>query len=116
VRLGDTYWAIATSGEWSPQFPLFRSDDLVHWQHAGAIFPMQPAWAEGSFWAPERVHDEISGRLFAWYVARERGGPLCIAVATADPGRPIHRSWPLVCEPDGSIDPCFARNEHGEPR
>lgn len=116
IRLGSTFWASATSGEWSPQFPLFRSNDLTRWQPAGAVFPHQPAWAEGSFWAPELVHDEVSGRLFCWYVARKRGGPLCIAVATAEnPGGPWHDHGPLLCDLDGSIDPCFARNEHGEP-
>jgi xylan 1,4-beta-xylosidase len=116
VRIGDTFWASATSGEWSPQFPLFRSTDLVHWEPSGSIFPNQPAWAEGSFWAPELVHDELSQRFFVFYVARKRGGPLCIALATAlTPEGPYVDRGPMVCEEDGSIDPCFARDEHGEP-
>jgi xylan 1,4-beta-xylosidase len=117
ILAGRTFWASATSGEWSPQFPLFRSDDLVHWTPAGALFLTQPAWAAGSFWAPELVHDEVTGRTLAWYVARRRdNGCLCIAVATADsPAGPYTDHGPLVCEPDGSIDPCFARDEHGQP-
>jgi xylan 1,4-beta-xylosidase len=116
IRVGRTFWASATSGEWSPQFPLFRSTDLVHWEPEGAIFYEQPTWAEGSFWAPELVHDETSGRFLAWYVARKRGGPLCVAVASAPaPGGPYTDHGPLICQEDGSIDPCFARDEHGEP-
>ena len=116
VRIGDTFWASATSSEWSPQFPLFRSTDLVHWDPCGSIFPIQPAWAEGAFWAPELVYDELSQRFFVFYVARMRGGPLCIALATADtPTGPYFDHGPMVCEEDGSIDPCFARDEHGEP-
>ena len=116
IRVGDTFWASATSSEWSPQFPLFRSTDLVHWTIAGSIFPVQPAWAEGSFWAPELVHDEVTDRFFVWYVAKQRDGPLCIAVATAaDPAGPYVDHGPLVCEDDGSIDPCFARDEDGAP-
>ena len=116
IRFGGEFWASATSGEWSPQFPLFRSADLMRWQPAGAIFPRQPGWAEGSFWAPELVHDEVSGRFFVWYVARKRGGPLCIALATApSPEGPYLDHGPLVCQELGSIDPCFARDEHGEP-
>ncbi|WP_263383656.1 family 43 glycosylhydrolase [Granulicella arctica] len=116
VQVGDTFWASATSGEWSPQFPLFRSTDLVDWTPSGSIFPQQPAWAEGAFWAPELVHDEVSGRCFVWYVAKKRGGPLCIAMATAPTlAGPYVDHGPMVCEQDGSIDPCFARDEHGKP-
>jgi xylan 1,4-beta-xylosidase len=116
IQVGGTFWASATSGEWSPQFPLFRSNDLVRWTSEGAIFPIQPEWAEGSFWAPELVHDEVTDRCLVWYVGKRRGGPLCIAVATApSPGGPYTDHGPLVCEEDGSIDPCFARDEHGAP-
>ena len=116
VLVNGTFWASATSGEWSPQFPLYRSDDLREWTPAGSIFPEQPAWAEGSFWAPELVHDEVTDRFVAWYVAKKRGGPLCIAVATAESASgPYTDHGPLICEDDGSIDPCFARDEHGEP-
>ena len=114
IRVGHQFWAAATSGEWSPQFPLFRSLDLVHWQAAGAIFPRQPGWAQGDFWAPELVNDR--GRIVAFYVARKRGGPLCVALATATaPAGPFVDHGPIICDPDGSIDPCFARDEHGQP-
>ncbi|RXH57791.1 family 43 glycosylhydrolase [Granulicella sibirica] len=114
LRVGQRYFASATSGEWSPQFPLFESPDLTHWSMTGAIFPIQPAWAEGSFWAPELVHD---GKQFlAYYVARARGGPLSIAVATAaSPRGPWTDHGPILAEPLGSIDPAFARDEHGDP-
>ena len=116
IEVDGVFWASATSGEWSPQFPLFRSEDLVTWTPAGSIFPHQPAWAEGSFWAPELVHDEVTDRFVAWYVAKKRNGPLCIAVATADSAAgPYTDHGPLICEEDGSIDPCFARDEHGKP-
>lgn len=116
IRVGRHFWASSTSGEWSPQFPLFHSRDLISWTPAGNIFPVQPAWAEGSFWAPELVFDEVSRQTLAWYVAKKRDGPLCIAVATADsPGGPYIDHGPLICEADGAIDPCFARDEHGEP-
>ncbi len=89
---------------------------MVTWALVGTVFPVQPAWAEGSFWAPELVHDEVSGKYFFWYVGKQRGGPLCVAVATADAAEgPYVDHGPLVCEANGSIDPCFARDEHGEP-
>ncbi len=114
LRVGQHFWASSTSGEWSPQFPLFHSSDLVHWEPRGAIFPFQPAWSDGAFWAPELVGDR--GRFFVFYVARARGGTLSIAVATApDPRGPWVDHGPILTEPLGSIDPCFTRDEHGQP-
>ncbi len=109
------FWASATSGEWSPQFPLFRSTDMVAWTPSGAIFPIQPIWAEGNFWAPELVED--CGRFFVYYVARARDtGTLSLAVATAPhPAGPWLDHGPIHSEPLGAIDPAFARDEHDQP-
>ena len=58
----------------------------------------------------------MTGRFVAWYVGRKRGGPLCVAVATAERAEgPYEDYGPLICEADGSIDPCFARDEAGAP-
>lgn len=114
IRVGQEYWMTSTSGDWSPQFPLFRSTDLQHWTRAGAVFLHQPEWAGGSFWAPELVYD--GGRVLVYYVGRKHGGPLCVAAATADaPEGPYTDRGTLVCEQDGSIDPAFARDENGKP-
>lgn len=39
IKIGNTYWASATSNEWSPLFPIFKSDDLLNWESAekGAV-------------------------------------------------------------------------------
>jgi beta-xylosidase len=114
VRIRDTYWTASTSGNWAPGFPLYRSTDLRHWTAAGAVFPQTPEWASGSFWAPEMVADH--GRVLVYYVGRKRGGPLCVAVATASQAEgPYTDHGPIVCQPDGSIDPSFVRDEHGDP-
>ena len=114
IRVGNSYWTASTSGDWAPEYPLYRSADLRHWTTAGAIFPEPPAWAVGSFWAPELVNDR--GRILVYYVGRKRGGPLCVAVATAThPEGPYTDHGPLVCQSDGSIDPAMARDEHGRP-
>jgi xylan 1,4-beta-xylosidase len=114
VRIGKTYWTTSTSGDWAPEFPLYHSTDLQTWTAAGAVFPKTPAWASGSFWAPEMVFDE--GRVLVYYVARKRDGPLCVAVATASHAEgPYTDHGPMLCEPDGSIDPSFVRDEHGQP-
>lgn len=114
IRFGNAYWTASTSGDWAPEFPLYRSADLHRWTAAGAIFPQPPAWASGSFWAPELVNDR--GRILVYYVGRKRAGPLCVAVATAgSPAGPYTDHGPLVCQSDGSIDPAMARDEHGWP-
>lgn len=114
IRTGSGYWTTSTSGDWSPQFALYRSKDLQHWTPAGEVFPHQPAWAVGSFWAPELVNDR--GRILVYYVGRKLDGPLCVAAATANrPEGPYTDHGPIVCEPDGSIDPAFMRDENGTP-
>jgi beta-xylosidase len=114
IRVGASYWTASTSGNWAPEFQLYRSEDLRHWKAAGAIFPHSPAWATGDFWAPELVND--GGRILVYYVARKRDGPLCVAVATAPhPEGPYDDHGPIMCQEDGSIDPAMVRDEHGQP-
>jgi beta-xylosidase len=114
ARLGDVYWAAATSTARAPGFPLMRSTDLLHWDVAGAIFPTLPAWTSGSLWAPDVVADH--GGVRVYYAARRRGGPLCIAVASAPaPTGPYTDHGPLECQAAGSIDPAFVRDTGGRP-
>jgi beta-xylosidase len=113
IRVGKDYWATSTSSEWGPQFPLLHSTDRVNWELSGSVFPQRPAWAIGNFWAPEI--SEFKGRFFVYYVARARGGPLSVAVATADkPSGPYLDRGPIVAQEDGSIDPVPATNENGD--
>src|SRR5688572_2079261 len=103
IRTGNEYWATATSSEWAPLFPLLRSTDLTSWELVGNAFEDLPEWAVGNFWAPEIWQHK--GRYYMYYVARKRGGPLAIAVATADkPTGPWKDHGPLVAQEVGSID------------
>ena len=112
IRVGRDYWATATTSEWGPEYPILHSRDLVNWEAVGVIFKERPAWAGGSFWAPELAHDR--GRFFLYYTARKKGGPLCVAVATApSPRGPYTDRGPLVCQEVGSIDPFVAADERG---
>jgi xylan 1,4-beta-xylosidase len=114
IRVGKTYWTASTAGNWAPEFSLYRSNDLRHWTAAGAIFAHTPEWADRDFWAPELVYD--GGRVLVYYVGRKRGGPLCVAVATATgPAGPYEDHGPIECQEDGSIDPAMVRDEHGTP-
>ena len=83
IRFGDTYYAVGTSSEWAPHYPIFSSTDLVNWQPAGHVFPKLPDWTVSSFWAPEWfVHQ---GKIYVYYTARKKAdGISCIGVAVAD--------------------------------
>lgn len=116
IRVGKEYWATATATEWPPIFPLFRSDDLVHWRHVSDVFAQRPAWANRKFWAPEV--SEYKGRFYIYYSAecdvtkpacaadKTSPNPLCIGVATASnaAGPYTDAGHPLVCQRLGSID------------
>ncbi|QRN94030.1 family 43 glycosylhydrolase [Archangium violaceum] len=111
IRVGDEYWAAATSSGWAPHFPLLHSRDLVNWELVDSIFQTSPAWSDGNYWAPELATDK--GRYFVFYTAHKRGGPLCVAVATASqPSGPYTDHGPLVCQELGSIDGALIRDEN----
>jgi xylan 1,4-beta-xylosidase len=112
IRVGQDYWATATSGEWAPEFPILHSRDLVNWEVVGAVFRKRPAWTIANFWAPEISH--YRGRYFVYYTARKKGGPLCVAVASSEnPAGPYTDHGPLVCQEIGSIDAMAVTDEGG---
>jgi xylan 1,4-beta-xylosidase len=112
IRVGQDYWATATTSEWAPEFPIMHSRDLVNWEIVGAVFQKHPDWSVGSYWAPEI--SEYRGRFFIYYAARKKGGPLCVAVATAGrPQGPYTDHGPLVCQEVGSIDGFPVTDEQG---
>jgi xylan 1,4-beta-xylosidase len=104
IRVGEDYWATATSSEWAPHFPLLHSVDLVNWELKGSVFSEPPAWARSNFWAPEI--SSYKGIFFIYYTARHReSNRLAVAVATAtNPAGPYVDHGPLVMEAEGSID------------
>ena len=119
IRVGEDYYAAATSGDWSPAFPILHSKDLINWQVVGSVFQQKPSWTKGDFWAPEITVDK--GRFFVYYTARRdegkgKKGTLCVAVAVADKPDGVYTDkGPLVCQEMGSLDPDFVRDEHGKP-
>lgn len=103
VKIGDTYWASATSSNWMPIFPLLRSNNLTNWTPVGHIFKEPPSWADYYFWAPELTYE--NGKVYVYYTAHKKGGNLCVAVASADkPEGPYRDHGPLICQEVGSID------------
>jgi beta-xylosidase len=113
IRVGNEYWATATTSEWAPLFPLLRSKDLVNWEHVGNVFQRRPDWASANFWAPEI--SEFRGTFYIYYVGRKRGGPLSLAVATAEqPAGPWKDHGPMMSQAAGSIDAVTAIHENGK--
>lgn len=114
TKIGDTYWASATSSNWGPVFPLLKSKNLTTWQLAGYVFPdALPQWADYYFWAPEISQE--GGKTYVYYAAHQKGGNLAVGVASADrPEGPYRDHGPLVGQPDGSIDAFPMRDEKGQ--
>jgi xylan 1,4-beta-xylosidase len=113
VKIGDSYFASATSSNWAPAFPLLESKDLINWDLKGHIFNALPAWADYYFWAPEISYD--NGRVYVYYSAHKRNGNLCVGIASADSiGGKFTDHGPVMCEPVGSIDAFPMRDENGK--
>lgn len=119
IRVGENYYATATSGGWAPIFPIAHSRDLVNWKIVSSVFPNKPKWARGDFWAPEIAED--NGKFYIFYTARRdegkgQKGTLCVAVAVADkPDGNYEDRGPLVCQEMGSLDAFFIRDEGNKP-
>jgi hypothetical protein len=96
LRTDEGYVLVATSNDAPDAFPILRSADAEHWEHAGFVFPegQTPAWTAaglkvGDFWAPEmaRVGDEY----WLAYTARDTNRSLSIGIA-----RSVHPTGPWV--------------------
>src|SRR5215204_2641371 len=113
VKIGDTYWASATTSNWMPAYPIYKSKDLLNWKPSGSIFSTLPAWADYYFWAPELTYEK--GKVYVYYAAHKKGGNLCVGIASADkPEGPYKDHGPLICQEVGSIDAFPMRDENGK--
>ena len=104
IRVGDTYYAAATSGNKPQAYPRFRSKDLQAWEPMGYIFNRWPEWTDGSFWAPELF--DLCGRTMCYYTARQKSdGTSCIGVAMAEGPEGTFKDYgPLVRTTNEAID------------
>lgn len=113
IKIGDTYWASATTSNWFPAYPLLKSKDLVNWKQQGYVFNKMPDWADFYFWAPEISYE--NGKVYIYYSAHKKDGNLCVGIASADgPEGPYTDHGPIICQPVGSIDAFPMRDEAGK--
>lgn len=114
VKIGDTYWASATTSNWFPAYPILKSKDLVNWTTVSYVFPdKMPEWADYYFWAPEFTYE--NGKVYIYYSAHKRNGNLCVGIASADrPEGPYTDHGPIICQEVGSIDAFPMRDKNGK--
>jgi beta-xylosidase len=113
IKIGDTYWASATTSNWAPAYPILQSKDLINWKTTSHVFTQLPAWADYYFWAPEISYE--NGKVYVYYAAHKKGGNLCLGVASADkPEGPYTDHGSLMCQEVGSIDAFPMRDENGK--
>jgi xylan 1,4-beta-xylosidase len=115
MKVGDIYWAAATTSAWVPAFTLMKSTDLANWEITGAIFPKAPSWTNGNYWAPELAN--LGDGFYVYYAAKNKlHGRMCVGVAKAKkPEGPYRDSGhPLICQGPGSIDAAPVVDEKGQ--
>ncbi|AMR31262.1 beta-xylosidase [Mucilaginibacter sp. PAMC 26640] len=113
IKAGNKYFAVGTSSEWAPHFPLYQSSDLKHWRQSGYVFNKTPEWASGSFWAPE--YYKIKDTYYIYYTARRKtDNKSYIGVATSKyPDKAFTDHGVLVAFGSEAID-AFIFNDNGQ--
>jgi hypothetical protein len=93
IRVGQDFYATATTSEWAPLFPILHSRDLVNWTNTGSVFHKRPDWAVGNFWAPEIA--QFKGHLLHLLRrSKTEWPPLHRSSHRQKPARPLHRPRP----------------------
>jgi len=113
IRKGKQYYAVGTSSEWAPHFPIYTSTDLRDWKQLGYVFDKAPEWTSGSFWAPEYYF--LNNQYYIYYTARrKKDGVSYIGVATsAYPDRGFKDHGVIIEHGKEAID-AFVFNDNGQ--
>ncbi len=81
IRVDDEYYAVGTSNDFAPNYPIYSSSDLINWTRLGSVFDEPPAWASDDFWAPELFYRD--GTYYMYYTTKRKDTRIaCIGVAT----------------------------------
>ncbi|RYG25303.1 MAG: beta-xylosidase, partial [Chitinophagaceae bacterium] len=107
-----TYYSAGTSSEWAPHFPIFTSNDLQTWHHAGYAFKEKPKWTLSSFWAPELFYR--NGLFYLYYTAKRASDSIsCLGVATSsDPAKGFTDHGVLLAHGKEAIDAFVIEDEN----
>ena len=88
LKTDEGYYLLATSNDAPDAFPILHSNDLLHWEHKGFVFPEgeTPEWTAtgrhvGDFWAPEMAR--VGHEYWVAYTARQKSNALAIGLARA---------------------------------
>ncbi|MGC1392444.1 MAG: family 43 glycosylhydrolase [Bacteroidales bacterium] len=114
IRVGNMYYAAATSNDFGPCFPLYESTDLINWKPVGSVFTDCPKWSDNNFWAPELYYNH--GTFYVYYTAKRKSDHVsCIGVATTND---IHKGFTdkgiIVEWGNEAIDPFVFRDDDGK--
>lgn len=136
IRVGDTYYLVASSFHFSPGVPILTSKDLVHWTLAGHVLPRLPFALEydlpgpaptddagkrmprdqrtvgqrygGGVWAPSIRHHD--GRFYVYFATPYEGIFMSTAAKVDGPWTP-----PVaVVSGPGFEDPCPFWDDDGQ--
>ena len=109
LKTEEGWWLVATSNDAPDAFPILHSEDLVHWEPRGFVFPQgsEPSWAAkgrnvADFWAPEMA--KAGNEYWAVFTARQATNALAIGLARApspegpwvDNGEPLITGKPVT--------------------
>ncbi|MET8211630.1 family 43 glycosylhydrolase [Streptomyces sp. NPDC005373] len=114
VRVDGTYYLVASSFEYLPALPVYRSTDFVTWEHIGnvATRPEQTGIARSvdaaGVWAPTIRHHDGLFYVIVSIVDSPRG---CVVFTAEDPAGPWDDGTTL--EGIAGIDPDLAWDENG---
>lgn len=113
IQANGKYYAVGTSSEWAPHFPIYTSTNLNRWIREGYVFDVAPDWTNGSFWAPEYYYH--NNKYYLYYTARRKKDNIsCIGVAvSSDPGKGFVDQGIVVDFGKEAIDP-FIFNDNGQ--
>ncbi len=114
IRVGDTFYLVASSFNRAPGLPLLASTDLVHWRPIGSAMSAVPPYdhyrlpRHGSgVWAPSLRHH--AGRFWIFYPDPDQGIFMINAERAEGPWSAPHLLYPGR----GLIDPCPLWDDDG---
>jgi xylan 1,4-beta-xylosidase len=110
-RVGTDYYLACSSFEYSPGVPIFRSQDLVHWDQIGNVLEnyalAETTPSSGGIYAPTlRYHD---GRF--WLITTDVSGSGTVLLTASDPAGPW--SEPVRVPAVSGFDPDLAWDDEG---